>query len=103
MPIAGEVFSLEGAAQYCLRWERAPTIDEVGEENRDLCWRFSRAFGEAITRFLMTRQTQVVAIVDGSYWVLTKDKLMPRGVIPVVTVGTSLVRSRDHNIGISLW
>lgn len=97
------VFSLRDAAEFVLTADRELTVTEIGEENRDLCWRFSRAFGEAMTRFLMTRVKQAVCIVDGSYWVMAVDKNGPKGVWVVVYIGTSIVRTKDHNIAISVW
>jgi hypothetical protein len=97
-----KLFTLEEAAEYALRADREVTIEDVGEENRDLCWRFSRAFGEAMTRFLMTRVRQTVFIVDGSYWVIALGKGDRRPGRPVVSIGTSIVRTRDHNIAVTL-
>jgi len=76
------------------------SAESLGEENADTCWRFARAFGEAMTRFLVTRVNQEVIVVEGSYWVVARYKGAPWSTRSVCTIGTSIVRTYDHTVAI---
>lgn len=95
-----KVFTLLEAAEFVLLSKESCSAEEIGEANADTCWRFSCAFGEAMTRFLATRVTQEVLVVKGTYWVVARYRGAPWSRMSICTIGTAIARTYDHSVAI---
>jgi hypothetical protein len=100
---SGKLFTLRDAAETVLRSEKQWNGSTIGEENYNLCLRFARAFGEAMTRFVTSRDPQCIVAIDGTYWVMARERGTRATDKIICVVGQSLANTRDHNISITLY
>jgi hypothetical protein len=95
-------FTLYVAAEFVLRASGPWAEHELTQEQAVVCQRFAAAFGVAMHRFLTSRAPQYIVVEEEQYLVRSRGREGFHLDTTVCVIQTSLTRTRDHSISITM-